>query len=151
MRLLDISGRWGGVTQYCCDRGVHVTTLTIVPDGARYILHLTEENGLPARVFLEDILNHKPLEPYDRAVTFGVIEHVPDYRRFARTSWDMLRPWDRLYLDGSAIVTKFAVSSRTRDYVWRGAHTFMMVQIVMAELLHHGFEVLEVKRENARL
>ncbi|GES58062.1 cyclopropane-fatty-acyl-phospholipid synthase [Aspergillus terreus] len=35
----------------------------------------------------------------------------------------------------------------TRKYIWTGAHTFMTVQDVMAKLLYHGFEIVEVKRE----
>ncbi|KAH7068962.1 S-adenosyl-L-methionine-dependent methyltransferase [Paraphoma chrysanthemicola] len=101
MRLLDIGGGWGGVTEYCGARGVHVTTLTIAKD------------------------SHK----------------------FARSVWKVLKPGGRLYLDGSAAVEKFAVSSFTRDYVWRGTHTFMTLQDVLAELLYHGFEIVDVARE----
>lgn len=147
MRLLDIGGGWGGVTQYCGARGVHVTTLTLAPDGARYVQRAIEENKLPGQVFLEDFLNHKPTELYDHVVILGVIEHIPNYRRFARQMWDMLKPGGRMYLDGSAAVEKFAVSSFTRDYIWRGTHTFMTLQDVLAELLYHGFSVLDVANE----
>lgn len=146
-RLLDIGGGWGGVTQYCGARGVHVTTLTLTVDSARYIQRLISERDLPGEVFLQDFLNYKPEEPFDHVVIYGVIEHLPDYREFARRIWDVLKPGGRIYLDGSAAVTKFAVSSWTRDYIWRGTHTFMTVQDVMAEFLYHGFEVIEVARE----
>ncbi|KAL4938425.1 hypothetical protein BDV06DRAFT_56766 [Aspergillus oleicola] len=149
MRLLDIGGGWGAVTQYCSPRGVHVTTLTVSPSGARYIQRLIEDHGLSGRaqVYLQDFLNHRPDEPYDAVVTFGVIEHLPDYRRFSRTVYGVLKPGGRLYLDGSAALTKYAVSSFTRKYIWTGTHTFMTVQDVMGELLLHGFEVVEVIRE----
>ncbi|KAL4890155.1 S-adenosyl-L-methionine-dependent methyltransferase [Aspergillus ambiguus] len=147
MRLLDIGGGWGGVTQYCGARGVHVTTLTIAPDSARYIQRLIVDQGLPGEVFLQDFLAHRPTEPYDHAVIYGVIEHIPNYRRFAGRVWDVLKPGGRLYLDGSAAVEKFSVSAFSRDYIWRGTHTFMALQDVMAELLYHGLEIVEVKRE----
>ncbi|KAF9891317.1 hypothetical protein FE257_004172 [Aspergillus nanangensis] len=147
MRLLDIGGGWGGVTQYCGARGVHVTTLTIAPDSARFIQHLIEDNNLPGQVFLQDFLNHKPEEPYDHAVMYGVIEHIPNYRRFARTVWDVLKPGGRLYLDASAVVEKYAVSAFTREYIWRGTHTYMALPDVTAEMLYHGFEILDVTRE----
>ena len=146
-RLLDLGGGWGGVTQYCGAKGVHVTTLTLTADSARFIQRLISDNNLPGQVFVQDFLDHKPDEPYDHIVTFGVIEHLPDYRRFASCVYDVLKPGGRIYLDGSAAVTKFAVSSWTRDYVWGGTHTFMTVQDVMAEFLYHGFEVVEVARE----
>ncbi|KAH7396218.1 S-adenosyl-L-methionine-dependent methyltransferase [Pyrenochaeta sp. MPI-SDFR-AT-0127] len=147
MRLLDIGGGWGGVTQYCGARGIHVTTLTIAKDSQKFISRLIEEQKLPGEVFLEDFLNHKPAEPYDHAVMYGVIEHIPNYRRFARSVWRVLKPGGRLYLDGSAAVEKYAVSSFTRDYVWRGTHTYMTLQDVLAEMLYHGFEIVDVARE----
>ncbi|KAJ5661679.1 uncharacterized protein N7477_009295 [Penicillium maclennaniae] len=36
MTVLDLGGGWGGVTQYCGARGVHVTTLTLTTDSARF-------------------------------------------------------------------------------------------------------------------
>lgn len=146
-RLLDISGGWGGVTQYCGARGVHVTTLTLTVDSARFIQNSISEKNLPGEVFLKDFLNSKPEEPFDHVVIYGVIEYLPDYRGFARGIWDVLKPGGRICLDGSAAVTRFAASSWTRDYIWRGTHTFMTVQDVMAEFLYHGFEVIEVVRE----
>lgn len=147
MRLLDIGGGWGGVTQYCGARGVHVTTLTIAQDSANYIRRLIQENRLPGEVLLQDFLEHHPAKPYDHAVMFGVIEHIPNYRRFARNIWKALKPGGRIYLDGSAAVEKFAVSAFTRQYIWRGTHTFMTLQDVMAEMLYHGFEIVGVSRE----
>ncbi|CAG7947023.1 unnamed protein product [Penicillium nalgiovense] len=147
MRLLDIGGGWGGVTQYCGARGVHVTTLTLASHGARYVQRVIEENNIPGQVFLQDFLNHEPEEPYDHVVNLGLIEHIPNYRRFARRMWDVLKPGGRMYLDGSAAVEKFAVSSFTRDYIWRGTHTFMTLQDVLAEFLYHGFAVLDVANE----
>lgn len=147
MRLLDIGGGWGGVTQYCSARGVHVTTLTLTQGSKDFISRLISEQGLEGEVFVEDFLTHTPVEPYDAAVMFGVIEYIPNYLRFARRIWDVLKPGGRLYLDGSAAVEKFAVSAFTRKFVWQGTHTYMTVQDVMAELLYHGFEVVEVARE----
>ncbi|KAJ5526696.1 hypothetical protein N7513_010855 [Penicillium frequentans] len=147
MRVLDLGGGWGGVTQYCGARGIHVTTLTLSADSARFVERIITENNLPGQVFLQDFLEHKPDELYDHIITLGVIEHLPDYRQFSRCVWDVLKPGGRIYLDGSAAVTKYAVSSWTRENIWGGTHTFMTLQDVMAEFLYHGFEVVEVARE----
>jgi cyclopropane-fatty-acyl-phospholipid synthase len=147
MRLLDIGGGWGGVTQYCGERGVHVTTLTLTSGSARFISRILEMSNYPGQVFLQDFLDHKPDEPYDHVVNLGVIEHIPNYRRFARKMWEVLKPGGRMYLDASAAVEKFAVSSFTRDYIWRGTHTFMTLQDVLAEFLYHGFSVRDVANE----
>ncbi|KAJ5363024.1 hypothetical protein N7541_003868 [Penicillium brevicompactum] len=147
MRLLDIGGGWGGVTQYCGERGVHVTTLTLTAGSARFIQRILEENNYAGQVFLQDFLTHTPKEPYDHVVNLGVIEHIPNYRKFASKMWEVLKPGGRMYLDASAAVEKFAVSSFTRNYIWRGTHTFMTLQDVLAEFLYHGFSVLGVANE----
>ena len=147
MRLLDIGGGWGGVTQYCCARGIHITTLAILKNSQKHISRLIEEQKLSGEVFLEDYLNHEPTKPYDHAVIYGVIEHIPNYRKFARSVWKVLKPGSRLYLDGSAAVEKFTVSSFTRDYVWSGTHMFMTLQHVLAEMVYHGFEIVGIARE----
>ncbi|CAI7596728.1 unnamed protein product [Penicillium bialowiezense] len=127
MRLLDIGGGWGGVTQYCGERGVHVTTLTLTAGSARFIQRILEGNNYAGQVFLEDFLTHTPKETYDHVAALGVIEHIPNYRKFARKVWEVLKPGGRMYLDGSAAVEKFAD--------------------VLAEFLYHGFSVLNVANE----
>jgi len=147
MRLLDIGGGWGGVTEYCGARGVHVTTLTLADDSARYIRNLIHEQSLPGEVIVEDVLAHVPREPYDHAVIFGVIEHIPNYRRFCQRLWDTLKPHGRLYLDASAMEEKYAVAAFVRQYIYSGTHTFLALPDLIEELLFHGFEIVEVRRE----
>ena len=147
MRLLDIGGGWGGVTEYCGARGIHVTSLTLVEESAEYIRNLIREKGLPGEVFVEDVLEHRPKEPYDHAVIYGVIEHIPNYRAFCQSVWGALKPGGRLYVDASATKEKFAMTPFTREYIWRGTHTFLALQDLVQELLYHGFEIVGVRRE----
>ena len=144
MRLLDIGGGWGGVTQYCGERGVHVTSLTLTEDSARYIRGLIAERDLPGEVIVEDILDHQSERPYDHAVIYGVIEHVPNYRHFCAKVWDLLPPGGRLYMDASAAHRKFLTSAFTRRYIWGGHHSFLCLQDIVQELLLHGFTLEEV-------
>ncbi|KAJ5466233.1 hypothetical protein N7530_010020 [Penicillium desertorum] len=119
MRLLDIGCGWGGVTQCCGARGVHVTTLTLAPNGARYIQRVIEENNLPDQVFLQDFLNHEPKEPYDHVVNLGLIEHIPDYRRFAREDVGCVEAWWSHDVPAEVLYHEFAVlnvANETRDY-----------------------------------
>lgn len=147
MRVLDIGGGWGGLTDYCGTRGVNVTSLTLIEESARYIRGLIRDKGLDGEVIVEDMLTHRPAEPYDHAVIYGVIEHIPNYRRFCERLWSVLKPGGRLYLDASATTEKYAMSMFTRRYIWQGTHTFLAVQDMIEELLFHGFEILELKRE----
>ena len=147
LRLLDIGGGWGGTTQYCGNRGVEVTSLTLVEESAAYIRRLIDDDGIPGAVIVQDILDHRPAEPYDHAVIYGVIEHIPNYRTFCERVWSALKPGGRLYLDASAAKQKFAVSPFTRQYTWPGHHSFLSLQDMVRELLFHGFEIVEVKRE----
>jgi cyclopropane-fatty-acyl-phospholipid synthase len=147
MRLLDIGGGWGGVTEYCGSRGVHVTSLTMVEESADYIRNLIREKSLLGEVIVEDFLLHRPAQPYDHAVGYGVSEHIPAYRRFCEQLWSALKPGGRLYLDASATKEKYAMSPITRRYIWQGTHTFLALQDMIEELLYHGFEIVEVRRE----
>ena len=78
---------------------------------------------------------------------FGVIEHVPNYRRFCRRLWGALRPGGRLYVDASATREKYAATAFTREYTWAGPHSCLAVQDLIEELLFHGFDVLTVRQE----
>ena len=148
MRLLDIGGGWGGVHEYCGPRGVSVTSLTIADDSLTYITALDKRLGLDhCAVKLEDFLVHKPAQPYDAVVIYGVIEHIPYYRRFCTQLWDCLKVGGRLYLDASASIQKFDASDFTRRYIWPGAHSFLCLQDIIQELLYHGLDIVETRNE----
>ena len=147
MRLLDIGGGWGGVPEYCGSRGVHVTSITLVEESAEYIRRLIAEKDLSAEVVVSDVLDYETNEPFDHAVIYGVIEHIPNYASFCTRVWDVLRPGGRLYLDASAVKEKFAISPFTRRFTWPGHHSFLALQDMLRELLYHGFEIVEVERE----
>jgi cyclopropane-fatty-acyl-phospholipid synthase len=146
-RLLDIGGGWGGLTEYSAPRGVNVTSLTLAEDSADYIRRLIAEKALRGDVVVEDFLDHCPAVPYDNAVIFGVIEHIPNYRLFCRRLWGSVKPGGRLYLDASASRLKYAISPFSRRFIWPGTHTFLALQDMVQELLFHGFDVIEVRRE----
>ncbi len=148
MRLLDIGGGWGGLAAYAGARGVHVTSLTLTHESADYIRRHTSALPVPAEIRVEDVLDHFPGRPYDHAVIFGVIEHVPNYRRFCQRLWAALRPGGRLYVDASATREKYASSAFTREYTWRGPHSCLALQDLIEELLFHGFDVLGVRQES---
>ncbi len=148
MRLLDIGAGWGGVQQYCGPRGIHVTALTLAEDSYNYVGCLIKRMELKnCSIILEDFLNHHPKEPYDAVVIYGVIEHIPYYRRFCERLWACLKPGGFLYLDAAAGLEKYDVNDFARVYIWQGTHTFLCLQDIVQELLFHGMEIVEIKRE----
>jgi cyclopropane-fatty-acyl-phospholipid synthase len=147
MRLLDIGGGWGAVIKYCAPKGIDVTSLTIVEDSYRFIQKQTADLGLSGHVRLEDFLSHAPDEPYDAIVIYGVIEHIPMYRRFAEQVARCLKPGGRLYLDASATKEKYDMSAFTRRYTWHGTHTFLCLQDILQELLYAGMDIVNVRDE----
>lgn len=148
MRLLDIGGGWGGLAVYAAQHGVHVTSLTLSPESAAYIRRRAATVQLSVDVLLEDILDHIPREPYDHAVIFGVIEHIPNYRRFCQRVWAALAPGGRLYVDASATREKYAITSFTREYTWQGPHSCLAFQDLVQELLFYGFEVIATSQDS---
>jgi cyclopropane-fatty-acyl-phospholipid synthase len=148
MSLLDIGAGWGGTFEFFCPRGVKLTGLTLFQNSYDYIRELLERRNFDATVLLQDFLDYEPREPFDAIVTYGVIEHIPEYRRFFERVWQCLKPGGRIYVDGSASTKKYDLSEFTRRYIWQGAHSYMCLQDVVQEALFHGFHVVEVKDES---
>tara|TARA_Y100000588_G_scaffold382259_1_gene469382 strand:+ start:780 stop:2042 length:1263 start_codon:yes stop_codon:yes gene_type:complete len=148
MRLLDIGAGWGAVTRYAGPRDIHVTSLTIAEDSHRLHQDLIQTNNLThCENRLEDFLEHTPDEPYDAIVIFGVIEHIPHYRRFVQQVWNCLKPGGRIYLDASAVEEKYRVSNFVRQYIYPGTHTYLYLPDLVQEFLLNGFKVLETVDE----
>ena len=149
-RLLDIGAGWGGVHEYCGPRGVHVTSVTLTEDSYNYTNALIEHLGLSetCQVRREDFLTHQPDEPYDAIVIYGVIEHIPYYRRFFQRVHACLKPGGRFYLDASATKEMDDMSDFTRTFIWTGTHTFMCVQELIQELLYNGLDLLTVENDS---
>ena len=148
MRLLDIGAGWGGVHEYCGPRGIHVTSVTLTEDSKNYTTALIDRMGLEnCQVLVQDFLEYQPETPYDAIVIYGVIEHIPYYRKFTRKVWDCLTPGGKIYLDASATLEKYDMNDFTRHYIWPGTHTFLCLQDMIQEFLFNGFEVVESVRE----
>ena len=148
MRLLDLGGGWGCVPEYCCPRGIDVTVLTLGDESYNYIKSLFEKKGYEnARVIKKDFFDYHPEQPFDALVNFGVMEHLPRYRRVMPLLWNVLKPQAKIFFDFSSAIFKYSTSRFTHDYVWSGGHCFVCLQDFVAELLYHGFELLRVQNE----
>lgn len=148
MRLLEIGVGWGGTLEYCCRRGVKVTGLTLYQDSYDYVQEIIRRNGFDGKVIMQDFLTYQPDEPYDAIVIYGVIEHIPEYRKLFERFWSCLKPGGKVYLDGSATKEKYSLSKFARRYIWQANSSCMCLQDVIQEALYHGFNVEEVKEES---
>ncbi|MBV8369212.1 MAG: class I SAM-dependent methyltransferase [Candidatus Eremiobacteraeota bacterium] len=147
-KLLDIGGGWGTVHAFCGPRGVAVTSLTLAEDSEKYIRALDERLGLDkCSVQLQDFLTYEPPQQFDAIVIYGVIEHIPNYRRFAERVWECLKPGGRIYIDASASIEKYQRSDFISAYIWSGAHSFLCLQDITQELLFHGLDIIETVNE----
>lgn len=146
-RLLDIGAGWGGTFQYCCPRGVRMAGITLFENSSSFVSDLIRRDHLEGSIALQDFLAFQPREPFDAIVMYGVIEHIPDYRRFFARVRECLKPGGRIYLDGAASKTKYSMSQFTREYTWQGAHSFMYLPELAQRALEQGFAVEEVKEE----
>jgi cyclopropane-fatty-acyl-phospholipid synthase len=148
MRLLEIGAGWGGTLDYFASRGIKVTGLTTFQNSVDYITELIRRKNLDATVLLEDFFTYRPDEPFDAVIVYGVLEHIPEYRKFFAHAWSCVKQGGLMYLDASATKEKHSLSQFARRYVWQGAHSCMCLQDVIQEALYHGFNVLEVKEES---
>src|SRR5262245_17472749 len=148
MRLLDIGAGWGGTFAYFCPRGIKVTGLTLFQNSYDYIQDIIRRGHLEATVLLEDFFAYRTRQPFDAIVTYGVIEHMPEYRRFFERVWSCLKPGGRIYIDGSASREKHSLSQFARRYIWQGAHSCMCLQELLREALYYGFNIMEVSEES---
>lgn len=148
MRLLEIGAGWGGTLEYFCRRGVNVTGLTLYQDSYDYVEAIIRRNHFDGRVLMQDFFTYRPEQPYDAVVMYGVIEHIPEYRRLFERMWNCLKPGGRIYLDGSATREKYSLSKFARRYIWQANSSCMCLQDVIQEALYHGFNVEEVKEES---
>jgi cyclopropane-fatty-acyl-phospholipid synthase len=146
MRVLDVGSGWGGFRQYCNDRGVAVTCLTLGSQSFNYLTNL--DVTIPDQdTILTNFLDYHAPEPFDAVVVLGVLEHIPDYAAFFRKVREVLRPGGRLYADASASVRRLSVSPFTRKHTWQGGHTFICLPDVIRELLWHDFTVENIADE----
>jgi cyclopropane-fatty-acyl-phospholipid synthase len=148
MRVLEIGTGWAGVLEHFPPRGVKVTSVTTFRNSYDYATEIIRRDNLDATVVQEDFLTYKPEEPFDAIVICGVLEHIPEYRRFFERAWNCLKPGGLIYIDASATKEKHTLSQFAHRYLWQGPHTCMCLQDVVQEALYHGFNILEVKEES---
>ncbi len=74
----------------------------------------------------------------------GVIEHLPDYLRVVKKFQSLVKPGGRVFLDGSACIKKYELSSFMVKYIYPGNHSFLVLDDLLNKVAKTPFQVEEV-------
>ena len=143
-RILEIGPGWGAWFEYAAKRGVKCTGLTISKESASYLQRRSAQLGLEWTVIDSDFLAYQTTEKYDAIVIMGVIEHLPNYGAVLRKFADLLKPGGRVFLDGSACIKKFELSSFMVKYIYGANHSFLVLHDFMTEMARTPLRVSEL-------
>ena len=124
-RILEIGPGWGAWFEFASKRGVKCTGITISKVSKEYLDAKAKRLGFDWEILMSDLLEYKTDKPYDAIVIMGVIEHLPNYLAVAQKFRTLVKPGGKIFLDGSATVTKYELSSFMVKYIYAGNHSFL--------------------------
>jgi cyclopropane-fatty-acyl-phospholipid synthase len=130
--VLEVGCGWGGFTNYCSDRGLRVTGITLSKDQFGYTGQLIHDRGLNAEVLYQDFFTFRPGKRFDAVSMMGVIEDLSDYPWVLRRLGELLKPGGRVYLDFAAGKVPVATSTFITKYVWPGSFRMVYMPELMA-------------------
>ncbi len=81
---------------------------------------------------------------YDAIVIMGVIEHLPQYQRVLKKFMTLLKPGKFIFLDGSATIKKYELSSYMVKYIYGGNHSFLVLHDFLDKLAKTPLQVIEI-------
>jgi len=127
--------RLGAWLEYASGRGVKCTAITISQVSRR----LSERKGQKTWLRLGDHLRRPseltcPIESTMAIVIMGVIEHLPQYDRVVRKFMSCLKPGGKIFLDGSANIKRYQLSSFMVKYIYPGNHSFLILHEFLEQL-----------------
>lgn len=142
--ILEIGPGWGAWFEYCSQRGVKCTGISISKESVNYLNKRKVELGYDWELVLSDLLEYSPGIKYDAIVIMGVIEHLPDYLRVLQKFMTLVKPGGRIFLDGSACTKKYELSSFMVKYIYPGNHSFMVLDDFLNKLAKTPLQVEEI-------
>ena len=96
---------------------------------------------MPIKTYFDDILTYRPNKKFDAIVLMGIMEHLPDYPRVLRQFQSMLKPGGYVYLDASAIRTKYKHSAFITEHIYPGNHAFFSLHNFLKALARTPFQL----------
>jgi cyclopropane-fatty-acyl-phospholipid synthase len=142
--ILEIGPGWGAWFEYASKRGVKCTGISISKESIRFLTEKGKRLGHDWELIESDLLEYNPGIKYDAVVIMGVIEHLPDYLSVVTKFQTLVKPGGRVFLDGSACITKYELSSFMVKYIYPGNHSFLVLDDFLNKMAKTPFQVEEV-------
>ncbi len=142
--ILEVGPGWGAWFEYAASRGVKCTGISISKESIRFLTEKGKKLGHDWELVESDLFEYAPAIRYDAIVIMGVIEHLPDYLRVLQKFLTLLKPGGRIFLDGSACIKKYELSSFMVKYIYPGNHSFLVLDDFLNKLARTPFQVEEV-------
>ena len=146
-RVLEIGPGWGAFASHVLPLGVHFTGLTISDVSLKFINEKFNAYRDNMNILLRDFLEYDPDEKFDTIVIMGVIEHLPDYERVLKKFYHLLKPGGRVFLDGSAALKKYELSTFMVRHIYPGNHSFLVLDDFVNKVAKTPFEILEIQND----
>ena len=145
--ILEIGPGWGAWFEYASARGVKCTGITISQVSIDYLAKRARELGRDWELINADLLAYDTDRKYDAIVIMGVIEHLPNYRKVLDQFAKFLKPGRRVFLDASANIKKYELSSFMVKYIYGGNHSFLVLHDFLDKLAHTPLELIELHND----
>ena len=142
--ILEIGPGWGAWFEYASKRGINCTGITISEISKRYLDSRARSLGFDWNVQICDLLEYAPNRTFDSIVIMGVIEHLPDYAAVLAKFEKLIKPGGRIFLDGSACIRKYELSSYMVKYIYGGNHSFLVLHDFLERLARTKLEATEI-------
>lgn len=142
--ILEIGPGWGAWFEYAASRGVRCTGITISQASVDYLQARAKALGQDWEIVFSDLLEYRTERKYDAIVIMGVIEHLPQYDKVVDKFMALLKPGGNIFLDGSANVKKYQLSSFMVKYIYPGNHSFLILHEFLAALAATPLRATEI-------
>jgi cyclopropane-fatty-acyl-phospholipid synthase len=142
--ILEIGPGWGAWFEYAAKRGVKCTGISISKESIRFLTEKGKKLGHDWELIETDLFDYNPGIKYDAIVIMGVIEHLPDYHRVLKKFMGLVKPGGRVFLDGSACIKKYELSSFMVKYIYPGNHSFLVLDDLLNKVAKTPFQCEEV-------
>jgi cyclopropane-fatty-acyl-phospholipid synthase len=145
--VLEIGPGWGAFAGYALERGARFTGITISEVSQSYLRSKFSHFGDQFKILLADILDYQSEEQFDAIVIMGVMGHLPQYERVLRKFYHLLKPGGRVFLDESAALKKYEISTFMVRHIFPANHSFLVLDDFLNKLARTKLEVLEVHND----